>query len=401
MSIKTTSKRIARRGAHLLGLLVLVAIVVPFVIYAVPGVVGGDQGYVVLSGSMEPTASPGDAIIVEEVNPSRIEVGDVIAYRTEGKDIPTTHRVVNVLETSDGSSLEFITQGDANEDTDAQPIQASQVEGRILSLHGHLLVIPYIGHVILYIETPIGFGTLVVLPIALLVFSELWSIVRSTRADEDEANDTTGSTGPSAGGSSPGFVAVDGGSTDTGDEDGTEITISRGELGLVVPVLAAFAVYSVWIVTNVFSPVTMAVAVGSGLLLLFAVLLYVGAGWSSDPVTGTRQVVLLGSGSSPLPTVEVETFDDLLSIARSRNRQIAWDPERRRFRTVGGPVSFAYDGDPTEPFDDDQDPALPVEFREEYVPDGESPGDDPWETLFDPSSGNRRMSADGGLRRRP
>jgi signal peptidase len=378
-----------------------VAIVVPFVIYAMPGVVGGDQGYVVLSGSMEPVASPGDAIIVEEVNPSRIEAGDIVAFRTKGKDVPTTHRVVSVIESPDGSTLEFITQGDANEDTDAQPVQASQVEGRILSVNGHLMVIPYIGHVILFIETPMGFGTLVVLPIALLVLSELWSVVRSTRADEDEANDTAGSTEPSAGGPRPGFVAVDGGSTAAEEDSGTEITISRGELRLVVPVLAAFAVYSVWIVTNVFSPVTMAVAVGAGLLLLFALLLYVGAGWSSDPITGTRQVVLLGSGSAPLPTVEVETFDDLLSIARSRNRQIAWDPERRRFRTVGGPVSFAYDGDPTEPLEADEDPTLPVDLREGFAPEEEPIEDDPWETLFDPASANRPMSADGGSRRRP
>ncbi|TKX83266.1 hypothetical protein EXE43_25160, partial [Halorubrum sp. SS5] len=53
-----------RRIANIVGLMILVAIVVPFVVFAVPQVVGADQSYVVLSGSMEPAMSPGDVIIV-------------------------------------------------------------------------------------------------------------------------------------------------------------------------------------------------------------------------------------------------------------------------------------------------------------------------------------------------
>ena len=49
-----------RLAANVLGVLIIVAVVAPFVVYAVPSVVGADHGLVILSGSMEPkrTTSP-------------------------------------------------------------------------------------------------------------------------------------------------------------------------------------------------------------------------------------------------------------------------------------------------------------------------------------------------------
>ncbi|WP_049894090.1 S26 family signal peptidase [Salinarchaeum sp. Harcht-Bsk1] len=75
-----------RRLLHGVGLVVLLALVVPFVIYAVPGVVGAEQSYVILSGSMEPALSPGDAIVVDDTAPSAIEEGDVVTFRRDGQE---------------------------------------------------------------------------------------------------------------------------------------------------------------------------------------------------------------------------------------------------------------------------------------------------------------------------
>ena len=44
-------------------LVLVVALVVPFVVFAVPQVVGGDASFVVISGSMEPAISVGDAVV--------------------------------------------------------------------------------------------------------------------------------------------------------------------------------------------------------------------------------------------------------------------------------------------------------------------------------------------------
>ncbi|MCW8171877.1 signal peptidase I [Natrialba swarupiae] len=75
-------------------MLVLIAIVVPFVIYAVPGVIGAEYSFVVLTGSMAPAIDPGDVVIVGETEPTTIESGDVITFVRDGADTPVTHRVV-------------------------------------------------------------------------------------------------------------------------------------------------------------------------------------------------------------------------------------------------------------------------------------------------------------------
>ncbi len=141
----------------------LVAAVAPFAVYAIPQVVGADESYVVLSGSMEPTLSPGDVVIVD--GSTTIEQGDIITYATGPEAIPTTHRVVSVM--AEG----FETKGDANQNADHGLLTQSSVIGEVT------ITIPLMGHVILWANTPLGLITLIVLPISALVLLELrsWS----------------------------------------------------------------------------------------------------------------------------------------------------------------------------------------------------------------------------------
>lgn len=159
-----------RQVAHGLGLLVLVAVVAPFVIYAVPAVVGAEHSFVVLSGSMEPALSPGDAVVVDETDPADIEEGDVITFARSSGDTAVTHRVVDVRE-EDGRPV-FETKGDANDDPDRQPVPAENVVGSVA------LTIPMIGHVVQFTNTPLGFVALVLLPLGLLAATEAWSFAR-------------------------------------------------------------------------------------------------------------------------------------------------------------------------------------------------------------------------------
>lgn len=156
------------RMLHAAGLLVLLAVVAPFVVYAVPQAVGASQSYVVLSDSMSPEIRAGDVVVVDERPTATIEVGDVITYeRTGGGDL-VTHRVVEVVE-RDGETL-FRTQGDANEELDLRPIPARNVVGVVL-FH-----VPLIGHLISFGSTDAGIVLFVVVPSILLVASELYSL---------------------------------------------------------------------------------------------------------------------------------------------------------------------------------------------------------------------------------
>ncbi len=163
----------APSAGQVLTTVVLVAAVSPFAVFAVPQTIGADEGFVVLSGSMEPALSPGDVVIVDAS--ATVGTGDVITYRTTGDSVPTTHRVVGTVD--DG----YQTKGDANEDADAGVVGPEAVVGRVV------LTIPLVGHVILWANTPLGYVTLVVGPLVLLGASELlaWARREPTGADPE------------------------------------------------------------------------------------------------------------------------------------------------------------------------------------------------------------------------
>lgn len=244
-----------RQLLHWLGVCLLIAIVVPFVVYAAPEVVGADESHVVLSGSMEPTISAGDIVIVAATEPSTIEEGDVITYDRDGDQVPTTHRVIEVLEEDDA----FRTQGDANDQPDAEPVHESQVRGTVT------LTIPYVGHVINFGNTPIGFVLLVVIPFSLLAVSELASLYRSEATAAD-----TGSA-----------VSVDGSDAAVEPDDQT-IAITRSDLRLSAALLAGMTMYSIWVATVIPTAWSFTVAFATGFGLLSVGVVYYVSGESPD-----------------------------------------------------------------------------------------------------------------------
>lgn len=166
-----------RDALHVVGVVLIVAIVVPFVVFTVPQVVGAEHSYVVLSSSMEPTFAAGDVVIVNEVSPQQLKEGDVITYKGTAAQVAVsrktnriTHRVVAVVQKQDGRH--FRTKGDANEEADARLVPAADVIGRVM------FSIPLIGHVILFAETQLGLLSLVIVPSVLLIISEVWELAK-------------------------------------------------------------------------------------------------------------------------------------------------------------------------------------------------------------------------------
>ncbi|SIS17789.1 signal peptidase I [Natronorubrum thiooxidans] len=119
-----------KKLANGIGLLLLIALVVPFVIYAVPGVIGAQYSFVVLSGSMSPAIDPGDVVIVADRAPATIETNDVITFTRGTEETPVTHRVVGVEASETGVAFE--TRGDANSNVDASPVPGANVLGVVV-----------------------------------------------------------------------------------------------------------------------------------------------------------------------------------------------------------------------------------------------------------------------------
>lgn len=90
----------------------------------------GQKFFTVLTGSMEPTIMVGDLVIAKEVLPEDIKVGDIITFSGNDKNNTVTHRVKEVI--NDDGKVRYITQGDANNAQDQEPVESDLVIGKVV-----------------------------------------------------------------------------------------------------------------------------------------------------------------------------------------------------------------------------------------------------------------------------
>lgn len=129
---------------------------------------------IVKSGSMEPTIPTGSLVIVKPMQ--SYGIGDVITFGADTKtQIPTTHRIIGYESDAEGRSV-FRTQGDANEDQDANPVQRGEIIGKVVF---HM---PFVGFVLDFARQPLGFALLIGVPATLVIIEELFTITREVKA---------------------------------------------------------------------------------------------------------------------------------------------------------------------------------------------------------------------------
>lgn len=131
----------------------------------------GCSAAVVVSGSMEPALSVNDLIITRAQ--TDYTTGDIISFATQSNLV--THRIVQTG--ADG----FVTQGDANNAADIQPVLPEQIVGKVI------FTIPAVGVVLEYLQTPLGLTCLVLLGFLLIELPMLTA--RWQGAQEEEEND--------------------------------------------------------------------------------------------------------------------------------------------------------------------------------------------------------------------
>lgn len=242
-----------RRIASIVGLVVLLAFVVPFAVYAVPGMIGANHSFVVLSGSMEPEISPGDVVIVEETDPETIGEGDVVTFAEADGDTPVTHRVVGIVER--GDTVAFETQGDANPEPDSTPVPGENVIGSVV------LTIPFIGYVIQFANTTVGFALLVGLPIGLLLLSEVWTFVNAAKKASKPSSPSEsdrGTVSSSEAGSTSDAEPIETEPVKTEADD--EVTIDVTDLTSTLVVLLLAVPYTIYVALQLQSVMSITVA---------------------------------------------------------------------------------------------------------------------------------------------
>lgn len=335
--------------------LVVIALVAPFVVYAFPAVIGGNQSYVVLTGSMEPEISPGDAVVVKSVPTSEIAVGDVITFQTgTGEEIPVTHRVIEIAAGASGQPT-FVTKGDANEDPDIAPVPAERVLGAVI------LTIPYIGFVVQFVNSPTGFVALVVLPLGLLLVTEVLRLVRP--GDEESSDDAPAATATSEEATetvseSPDAIA------DSADVDDGAITLSPKDLTMTSGALGVLAAYAVYVGFTNEDPLSIAVAVGAATTVLLAVGIRqygleeaprtpeeprgataaaaADGGVTTDDAAGFVPTVTVDPVHHDAPRVAMASLSDLVAVSETTGHPVVQSDRDGAYLLIDGEVVYEF-----------------------------------------------------------
>ncbi len=128
-----------------------------------------------VSDSMEPTA-PQHSLVV--VTSGGVTTGDILLFETPERDRSVLHRAVGEADTG------YITQGDANELPDQAfgmtPVSPDQIDGSVLTIAGHPVIIPYVGGVLTNPVVLLGLWGL--LALSLLYTTQLGGVSRGSVA---------------------------------------------------------------------------------------------------------------------------------------------------------------------------------------------------------------------------
>lgn len=107
----------------------------------------GYSSAVVMSGSMSGTFEVDDMVVIHEKD--SYSVGDIVTYKTSTNLV--THRIKEI--TPDGC---YITQGDANNTPDKDPVEKDNVVGCVVK------IIPKAGLIISALKSPLGMLCIVI-----------------------------------------------------------------------------------------------------------------------------------------------------------------------------------------------------------------------------------------------
>ena len=138
----------------------------------------GYKAFIVLSDSMSATDfSAGDLVLTKEVDPSTLQIGDIIAYQsinTENYGEVVTHKIRELVTTAEGNPG-FITYGTTTDTNDENIVEYSFVLGKYQT---HL---PGVGKFFQFLKTTPGYIVCIFIPFLLLILIQGFNSIRLFR----------------------------------------------------------------------------------------------------------------------------------------------------------------------------------------------------------------------------
>jgi signal peptidase len=164
--------------------IVFIVVVAVLLIVSVFPITGNYKIMTVISGSMEPAIKMGSVAIVKPVHSTGsgqadYKIGDVITFGPYSKTkAPTSHRIYDIKVVD--SQPVYITKGDANNAPDPREIQKKDIIGKVI------LSIPYLGYAVNFAKKPLGFGLIIIVPAAIIIFDEAKNIFREVKTKKQK-----------------------------------------------------------------------------------------------------------------------------------------------------------------------------------------------------------------------
>ena len=135
----------------------------------------GYKLYIVLSDSMKQEFEVGDIAVSKEVDAS-LKEGDIITFKSidpESYGEVFTHKIRNI--TTYKGNLAYTTYGTTTNKNDEYPVLAKDVIGQ------YAFRLPKMGYFFQFLKTPLGYLTIIFIPMLLLLIMQLFSFFRLVR----------------------------------------------------------------------------------------------------------------------------------------------------------------------------------------------------------------------------
>ncbi len=122
----------------------------------------GIKTFTIISNSMNPIFEIDDVIFVKKINVNQLQKGDIISF-VQGRDI-ITHRIESIEKRN--NEITFITKGDANNTTDINNVNVSQIEGK------YIFKISKLGKVLSILKNKVVFFVIIVILIVCYIIEK-------------------------------------------------------------------------------------------------------------------------------------------------------------------------------------------------------------------------------------
>jgi signal peptidase I len=132
--------------------------------------------HVVVSNSMFPQIKTGDAVVVKDIDPAAVQIGQIVIFHDpEDKSNYVIHRVISVEDV--GGVKFYSTRGDHNDVPDNWKISQGEVVG------GVAVTLPGFGAFLDFVSTAKGYVSFIVIPaLASLVIVMLLGLIEKLTA---------------------------------------------------------------------------------------------------------------------------------------------------------------------------------------------------------------------------